>query len=79
MRGWGGTGDADVHRPAAQGRPVGASFRVHKNGSVPGPGPDLRSEMLIKTVHVDCALHRQRYAAEIAHQCTQPYTPAQNP
>ena len=26
---------------------VGASFRVHKNGSVPGPRPDLRSGTLV--------------------------------
>ena len=26
---------------------VGALFRVHKNGTEPGPRPDLRSEMLI--------------------------------
>ena len=27
---------------------VGALFRVHKNGTEPGPRPDLRSEMLIR-------------------------------
>ena len=33
---------------------VGALFRVHKNGTEPGPRPDLRSEMPIageKTVY----------------------------
>ena len=29
---------------------VGASFRVHKNGTVPGPRPDLKSGMLVHTL-----------------------------